>query len=81
MPPTPSWLWGTWSIILGMKPATLVPVVSVMYLPTVPLPLASPFGNSAERELSSSREDSSALAARTTTFARTCRSAPVVLST
>src|SRR5437899_490917 len=36
MPPTPSWLWGTWSVIFGMNPPTSVPVVSGMYLPTVP---------------------------------------------
>src|SRR5437763_1602401 len=61
IPPTPSWLWGTWSIILGMKPATSVPVVSVMYFPTVPLPFARPFGNAADFELRSRREVSSGL--------------------
>jgi hypothetical protein len=75
-PPTPSSLCGTWSSSFGMKPATSVPVVSVMYLPTVPLELASPSGNCAERELSSRRAVSSALAASTTIFARTCRSTP-----
>src|SRR5437868_2581663 len=64
-----------------MKPATSVPVVSVMYLPAVPLPFARPFGNADDLELSSRRAVSSALAARTTTLARTCRSDPVVLST
>ena len=81
IPPTPSWLCGTWSIILGMKPPTSVPVVSVMYLPTVPLPFARPFGNADDFELSSRRAVSSALAASTTTLARTCWSDPVVLST
>src|SRR6266700_601425 len=81
MPPTPSWLWGTWSIILGMKPATSVPVVSVMYFPTVPLALARPLGNRLDVEFSSSRADSNALAASTMTRARTCWSDPVVLST
>src|SRR2546428_6635873 len=81
MPPTPSWLWGTWSIIFGMNPPTSVPVVSVMYLPTVPLEFARPFGNGDDVELSSRRAVSKALAARTTTLARTRRSVPVVLST
>src|SRR5205823_12180179 len=81
MPPTPSWLWGTWSVIFGMNPPTSVPVVSVMYLPTVPLEFARPFGNRDDLELSSRREVSRALAARTTTLARTRRSAPVALST
>src|SRR5207247_975940 len=75
------WLRGTWSVILGMKPATSVPVVSVMYFPTVPLALARPFGYRPDLEFSSSRADSKALAASTTTRARTWRSAPVVLST
>src|SRR5216684_7484874 len=81
IPPTPSWLWGTWSIIFGMNPPTSVPVVSVMYLPTVPLAFARPLGERDDRELSSSRADSNALAASTTTLARTWRSVPVVLST
>src|SRR3989442_6943401 len=81
MPPTPSWLCGTWSIILEMNPPTSVPVVSVMYLPRVPLEFARPLGKRAERELNSSRADSKALAASTTTLARTCWSVPVVLST
>src|SRR5439155_1426374 len=81
MPPTPSWLCGTWSIIFGMNPPTSVPVVSVMYLPTVPLAFARPFGNRDDVELSSRRAVSRALAARTTTLARTRASAPVVLST
>src|SRR2546430_12904010 len=74
MPPTPSWLWGTWSVIFGMNPPTSVPVVSVMYLPTVPLEFARPFGNWDDLELSSRREVSRALAARTTTLARTRQS-------
>src|SRR2546430_13876007 len=81
VPPTPSWLWGTGSIILGMNPPTSVPVVSVMYLPTVPLEFARPLGNGDDLELSSRRAVSRALAARTTTLARTRASAPVVLST
>src|SRR6266705_26585 len=76
MPPTPSWWWGTWSIIFGMKPPTSVPVVSVMYLPTVPLAFARPFGNRDDVELSSRRAVSRALAARTTTFACTRWSVP-----
>jgi hypothetical protein len=43
--------------------------------------LASPFGCRVERELSSRRADSQALAASTTIFARTCLSRPVALST
>src|SRR2546427_20162 len=81
MPPTRWWLWGTWSVIFGMTPPTSVPVVSVMYLPTVPLEFARPFGNRDDLELSSRREVSRALAARTTALARTRRSAPVALST
>src|SRR5437870_13451850 len=81
MPPTPSWLCGTWSISFGMNPETSVPVVSVMYRPTTPLELARPFGNRADFELRSRRADSHALAARTTTRARTRASAPEVLST
>src|SRR6267154_764567 len=81
MPPTPSWLWGTWSVIFGMNPPTSVPVVSVMYLPTVPLEFARPSGNRDDFELSSRRAVSRALAARTTTLARTRRSVPVALST
>src|SRR2546421_4996554 len=64
-----------------MNPPTSVPVVSVMYLPTVPLAFARPFGNRDDVELSSRRAVSRALAARTTTLARTRASAPVVLST
>ena len=44
LPPAEPSVCGTWSIIRGMKPATSVPVVSVRYLPTVPLLLASPCG-------------------------------------
>src|ERR1044072_2350715 len=47
MPPTPSWLCATGSIIFGTKPPTSVPVVSVRYLPTVPLELAGRVGNDA----------------------------------
>src|ERR1043166_8097398 len=64
-----------------MNPATSVPVVSVMHLPTAPLELARPFGNEEDLELRSNRTDSRALAATTTTLARTCRSSPVALST
>jgi len=64
-----------------MNPETSVPVVSVMYRPTTPVELARPFGNRADFELRSRRADSHALAARTTTRARTRASAPVVLST
>src|ERR1044072_1117129 len=56
MPPTPSWLCATGSIIFGTKPPTSVPVVSVRYLPTVPLELASPFGNDADFEFSRRRD-------------------------
>ena len=63
-----------------MKPETSLPVVSVMYLPTTPLELASPCGNIDDLELSSSRADSNALAARTTTRAATWRSSPLALS-
>jgi hypothetical protein len=64
-----------------MKPETSVPVVSVMYLPAVPLEFASPCGKSDDFELSSRRADSSALAASTTIFPSTWRSSPEFLST
>jgi len=64
-----------------MKPARSVPVVSVRYLPTVPLELASPCGKSDDFEFNRIRDDSSALAARTTIRASTCLSVPVFLST
>ena len=63
-----------------MKPPTSVPVVSVRYLPTTPLELASPCGNCGDVELSRIRADSQALAASTTTRARTCWSLPVLVS-
>src|SRR2546423_7234506 len=69
-----------WSIIFGTNPETSVPVVSVRYLPTVPLPLASPLGNEDDFELSSSRDDSHALAATTTTRASTWCSLPSLMS-
>ena len=62
-----------------MKPRALVPVVSVRYLPTVPLALASP-SRDRDVEFSRMRADSQALAASTTMRARTCVSRPVVLS-
>src|SRR5436190_3953098 len=62
-----------------MNPDTPPPVVSVRYLPAVPLELASPFGNAVDLEFNNKRADSSALAASTTILARTCSSAPVVL--
>src|SRR5205809_6455376 len=60
-----------WSIIAGMNPPSEVPVVSVMNLPIVPLELATPFGNCDVLVLRSIRADSNALAASTTTRART----------
>src|ERR1043166_233237 len=78
MPPTPSWLCATGSIIFGTKPPTSVPVVSVRYLPTVPLELARPFGNDADFEFSRRRDVSHALAARTTTRASTWCSLPSI---
>src|SRR5450432_1375652 len=54
-----------------MNPPTSVPVVSVMYFPTVPLELPSPLGNFDDFELSRIRADSQALAASTTIFAST----------
>jgi hypothetical protein len=57
-----------------------VPVVSVRYLPTAPLPLARPSGKWLERELRRMRADSQALAARITIRAGTCSSRPVSLS-
>ena len=54
-----------------MKPVTEVPVESVTYLPTTPLPLARPWGNRELLEFSRSRADSQALAASTTILART----------
>src|SRR5713226_5166326 len=71
MPPTPSSLWGTPLVSLGMKPLTCRPVVSVRYRPTVPLELARPLGKRADFEFKRSRADSHALAARTTIRART----------
>src|SRR4051812_24864775 len=65
----------------GMNPATSVPVVSVRYLPTVPLEFASPCGNLEDVEFSRMRADSQALAASTTIRAFTCLSSPVALST
>ncbi len=79
-PPTPSSLCGIPSMRPGTNPMTSVPVVSVRYFPTVPLELASPWGNMALRELRRIRADSQALAASTTTRARTCSSRPVSLS-
>src|ERR1019366_3847274 len=76
-PPTPSQLWAGRSISLGMKPATLAPVVSVMYFPTTPLVLARPLVFRDDFELSSSRAVSHELAASTTTLARTCLSSPL----
>src|SRR5688572_9263444 len=52
-----------------------------MYLPTMPLELARPLGNVDDFELSRMRADSIALAASTTTRARTWRSSPVIRST
>src|SRR5579884_212258 len=69
-----------WSSIAGMWPETLAPVVSVRYLPTMPLEFARPFGNCDDLEFSNKRADSIALAASTTTLARTCSSAPELLS-
>ena len=80
MPPTPSSLWGTPFISFGMKPCTLSPVVSVRYLPTLPLELPSPWGNLFDFELRRMRADSQALAASTTMRAWTWFSRPVFLS-
>ena len=63
-PLAPSSLCGTPFIIFGMKPRTLVPVVSVRYSAT-PLELPRPWGKRADFELSSSRAVSHALAAMT----------------
>jgi hypothetical protein len=68
------------STIFGMNPDTSVPVVSVRYLPTVPLEFARPFGNCDDFELSSSLAVSHALAASTTILAEMCLSVPVFLS-
>jgi len=62
-----------------MNPETPVPVVSVRYLPTVPLEFASPCGNFPDLEFNNSRAVSHALADSTTILARTCSSAPVFL--
>ena len=56
------------------------PTVSIRYLPTSPVELASPFGNSLLFELSRMRAVSQALAASTTTFPRACISFRVFLS-
>src|SRR5688572_20536058 len=64
-----------------MYAARSVPVVSVMYLPTVPLELARPCGKRDDFELRRIRADSKALAARTMTRARTAASSPVRVST
>ena len=52
-----------------MNPETSEPVVSVRYLPSVPLELASPCGNMVDFEFIRMRVDSHALAASTTTRA------------
>src|ERR1041385_2510499 len=52
-----------------------------MYLPTGPLEFARPCGKRDVREFSRMRDDSSALAAKTTTRARTSDSSPVSLFT
>ena len=57
------------------------PVESLRYLPTTPLSLASPRGKRADLELSSSRADSPALAASTTTLAFTVNSCMVSVFT
>ena len=62
-----------------MNPETSVPVVSVRYLPTTPLELASPWGKRDDLELSRMRALSQALAASTITRARTRCSLPVGL--
>src|SRR5439155_23184962 len=64
-----------------MKPDTDAPVVSVRYLPTVPLELARPLGKRLDFEFNNRRAVSQALAASTTMRARTCSSAPVRLLT
>src|SRR5205823_12995694 len=56
------------------------PIVTVRYLPTVPLTLARPLGNKEEFELSRKRDVSQALAANTITRASTWCSLPSVLS-
>src|SRR6476646_4449755 len=63
-----------------MNPATSVPVVSVRPLPTQPDEFPKPCGKRDDLLLSSSRADSQALAASTTTFARTCLSVRDFLS-
>src|SRR5688572_5131162 len=55
----------------GRIPPISVPVESCKYFPTTSLALASPLGLRDDFELSSSRADSHALAARITTFAVT----------
>src|ERR1700693_4570918 len=63
-----------------MYPETPLPVVSVRYLPTTPLELASPSGNFEDFELRSRRAVSHALAANTTTRALAWFSPPVFVS-
>src|ERR1051326_1959778 len=54
----------------GISPQPSLPTESVRYLPTLPVELPSPSGKRVDLEFSSSREDSHALAAITTVFAK-----------
>src|SRR5437762_2686518 len=64
----------------AVKLAPAAPTVSIKYLPTKPEEFARPFGCRGLLELSSSRADSQALAASTTTLPRTWTSLRVFLS-
>src|SRR3954453_7219600 len=81
MPPTPSSLCGGMSSSLGMKPDTARPVESVRFFPSWLLEFDRPFGCRDDFELSISRADSHALAARTTAFERTVYSRPSAVFT
>ena len=76
----PSALCGGMFSRAGIWPPTPAPTVSMMYLPTTPLPLPSPSGWSELFELRRMRADSQALAASTTTRAPACSSSRVFLS-
>jgi hypothetical protein len=69
----PSSLIGGSDSSAGICPSTVAPTVSIRYLPTMPLPLASPWGWRRLFEFSRMRADSQAPAASTT--ARPCTQA------
>ena len=71
MPAVPSSFTGGKLSRRGICAESPAPTVSMRYLPTTPLLLAMPFGNSMLLEFSMMRDVSHALAASTITFAVT----------